>query len=278
VNATPYRETELYPPVRDFLVSRGYTVRGEVNHCDVAAIRPGAGGGEELVVVELKKGLTIELLVQGTKRQREADLVYLAIPRPARFWFNRKWRDLMHLLRRLELGLMLVDPAAPTDAGRHPSVEVVLDPAPFDRARSQSARKNHRAGLLKEIKGRSRDANAGGSTGVKLMTAYRERSLAIARALAAKPDQSPAELRSDPADKKTALILRNNVYGWFVRLDRGRYGLAPAGNAALAADSPDHQPVGAVEAAEAAPDYAAANAADAATSKKRKPTRTSKPT
>jgi hypothetical protein len=278
VTQAAFREADLYPPVRDFLADQGYIVRGEVHHCDVAAVRPGTGEAEELVVVELKKGLTIELLVQGTKRQREADLVYLAIPRPARFWFNRKWRDLTHLLRRLELGLMLIDLAAlavpsgePSDS-RHPAVEVVLDPIPFDRVRSQSARKKHRIGLLKEMKGRSRDSNAGGSTGVKLMTAYRERSLAIASSLAAKPGQSPAELRADPADKKTALILQNNVYGWFVRLDRGSYGLSETGTAALAADRADQA------AAEAIPAYAMASTEATATSRKRKPARTSKPT
>lgn len=277
------READLYAPVRDFLIGQGYTVRAEVHHCDVAAVRPAASDPavEELVVVELKKGLTIELLVQGTKRQRDADLVYLAIPRPAKFWFNRKWRDLMHLLRRLELGLMLVDLTAPSSAdscrAARPTVEVVLDPAPFDRSRSRSSHKKHRAGLLKELKGRSVDANTGGSTGIKLMTAYRERSLAIARALAAEEGQSPARLRTGPGDSKTAVILQNNVYGWFVRLERGSYGLTPAGR--LAIDSLDMIFPSQREddrAAESVPDYPAPPAPARATTT-RKPAKTSKP-
>ena len=236
--APAFREAQLYVPVRDFLIGLGYTVRGEVKHCDVAAIRPrqdvpGEAAAEELVVVELKKGLTIDLLVQGTKRQRDADLVYLAIPRPAKFWFSRKWRDLLHLLRRLELGLVLVDLTAFGTA--RPVVEVVLDPVPFDRGRSQTNHKKHRAGLLREIKGRSHDGNTGGSTGVKLMTAYRERALAIAGSLAERGPQSPAQLRTDPADSKTATLLQRNVYGWFERLERGRYTLSPTGQCALVA-------------------------------------------
>ncbi len=230
------READLYPPVRDFLINVGYTVRAEVKHCDVAAVRP-VDGGEELVVVELKKGLTIDLLLQGVKRQRDADLVYLAIPRPAKFWFTRRWRDQLHLLRRLELGLLLVD-LHPV-AGK-PAVEAVLDPEPIDRFKSQQQHKKQRAGLLKELKGRSHDGNTGGSTGVKLMTAYRERALAIATSLQQKGPQSPARLRSSPDDRKTAQILQNNVYGWFVRQKRGVYTLSPSGVSALGrADTPD---------------------------------------
>jgi hypothetical protein len=271
-----FREADLYAPVRDFLIGKGYTVRSEVHHCDVAATRtrPSVSDGtgnltsEELVVVELKKGLTIDLLVQGTKRQRDADLVYLAIPRPPKFWFNRKWRDLMHLLRRLELGLMLVNLISRDGDGDAPGIEVVLDPAPFDRAKSQASHKKQRAGLLKELKGRSHDGNIGGSTGVKLMTAYRERSLAIARALADQTGQSPAQLRTGPDDTKTATILRNNHYGWFVRLERGHYGLSASGR--LAAEAANSEPL----AAETPPAYLAS--VDRA-SRTRKPTKTSKP-
>ncbi len=30
-------EKDLYGPMRDFLVGQGYTVRGEVKHCDITA-------------------------------------------------------------------------------------------------------------------------------------------------------------------------------------------------------------------------------------------------
>ena len=34
---TPPRETDLYGPIHNYLEAQGYTVRAEVNHCDVTA-------------------------------------------------------------------------------------------------------------------------------------------------------------------------------------------------------------------------------------------------
>lgn len=49
-------ESSLYGPVRDYLEGLGYEVKGEVKDCDIAAMRDG-----ELIVVELKRGFTMEL-------------------------------------------------------------------------------------------------------------------------------------------------------------------------------------------------------------------------
>jgi len=234
----PLREVELHAPVVAFLRGLGYEVRSEVKDCDVVGLRLDESGAEEIVVVELKRGLTIDLLIQGVKRQRNAELVYLAIPRPQRFWFTRKWRDILHLLRRLELGLILIQLATETAS----SVEVVLDPLPLDRQKSQAQHARKRHGLLKEFKARSADMNIGGSTGVPLMTAYRERSLKIAMALAATGPHSPAELRTNAQDSQTAAMLRGNVYGWFERIERGLYGLTASGRTAsvnFAAEHPE---------------------------------------
>ena len=43
------REDALYPPVKAFLEAQGYAVKGEVNGCDVVAIRD----REPPVIVEL---------------------------------------------------------------------------------------------------------------------------------------------------------------------------------------------------------------------------------
>ena len=49
-------EQDLYAPVRDYLESLGYEVKGEVKSCDMTALRNG-----ELIVVELKRGFTLEI-------------------------------------------------------------------------------------------------------------------------------------------------------------------------------------------------------------------------
>ena len=58
------------------------------------------------------------------------------------------------------------------------------------------------------------------------MTAYRQEALACAAALAAGP-RSVRELRATSLD--AGKILLSNVYGWFVRVDRGVYALTDAG-------------------------------------------------
>ena len=72
-------ERDLYPPVKALLESLGFTVRGEVNGCDVVAVR-----GDDLVIVELKRAVNLELLLQAVDRLRLTDAVYLAVEAPRR--------------------------------------------------------------------------------------------------------------------------------------------------------------------------------------------------
>ena len=75
-------ETSLYPAVKRFLEAAGYRVKGEVNGCDVVAVR--AGDAQRLVIVEMKLGFNLDLLLQATDRMRAADEVWLAVPAPTR--------------------------------------------------------------------------------------------------------------------------------------------------------------------------------------------------
>jgi hypothetical protein len=70
----------------------------------------------------------------------------------------------------------------------------------------------------------------GGSTRQPIMTAYRQQALACAAALSRAPAR-PRDLKNDAPD--AAKILLRNVYGWFVRVERGRYALSDSGRAAL---------------------------------------------
>ncbi|MCP4244022.1 MAG: hypothetical protein GY772_26015 [bacterium] len=64
------KETDLYPPLHDYLVAQGYTVRSEVNDCDVTATKD-----EDLIVIEIKRSLNLTLLAQAARRQRITDSV-----------------------------------------------------------------------------------------------------------------------------------------------------------------------------------------------------------
>lgn len=214
-------ETTLYAPVKAFLERQGYIVKGEIGRCDVVARR----ANEPLVIVELKMGITMELLLQGIERLALSDAVYLAVPAPrgASLLFDRRFHK---LLRRVGLGLLIVH--AHGDAAA--KVEVILDPLPY-----RPRKDRRRAGrLLGEFERRAGDPNAGGTAHrVKIVTAYRQEALRIAAVLAAQGAQRPAILRLNAEAPNAGRILFDNVYGWFDRVERGIYALTPAGQAAL---------------------------------------------
>jgi hypothetical protein len=212
----PAAEADLYQPIKRFLVAQGYTVRGEVNHCDIAASK-----GDDLVVIELKRAFGTALLVQATKRQRMADSVYVAVPRPRA---PGSWHDKRHLLRRLELGLIWV-----SFGRKEPRVEIVFHPVPFQRQK----RKRAKIAVLTEMNGRSGDFNVGGTHSRKLVTAYRENAIHIACLLETLGPLTPAQLRAHGTGPKTQSILYSDFYGWFERVARGVYALRPQGRAAL---------------------------------------------
>ena len=87
-----------------------------------------------------------------------------------------------------------------------------------------------RSRLMREHQKRRGDPAVGGSTRTPLMTAYRQQALGCASALAAGP-LKVREIRAHVPE--AAKILQGNVYGWFERVERGVYGLTPAGLEAL---------------------------------------------
>lgn len=212
------RETELHRPVSDFLVARGYTVRSEVHGCDITATK-----GDELIVVELKRHFSVDLLVQAIERRRLTDSVYVAVPRPDKG--HGRWRGIRKLLRRLELGLIFVS----SSRGRA-RVEVVLHPGPYQPRKAPRARR----AVIDEIGRRSKDYNEGGSTRRKLLTAYREEAIHIACLLDAHGPSRPKALRALGTSPRTLSILSRNVYGWFERVSHGVYGITEEGRNGLA--------------------------------------------
>jgi hypothetical protein len=213
--AVPIHETDLYKPVREYLEGLGYNVQGEVKDCDLAAIM-----GEELVVVELKTAFNLKLLAQAVKRQRAADSVYVAIPRPKGGAWSSGWRDMCMLLRRLELGLITVALNKEEDP-----VEVHFHPNTFDRLKSSRTGKKVRHHIIKEASSRSGHYNTGGSTKKKLVTAYREKAVHAACCLMKYGPLSPVRINKLGVGARAANILQDNHYGWFTRVSRGIYEL-----------------------------------------------------
>jgi hypothetical protein len=105
-------------------------------------------------------------------------------------------------------------------------VEVLVEPVPW-RPRRDPKRRSR---IVEEHRRRRGDPATGGSTRQPIMTAYRQQALACAAALALKPAR-PRDLKPNAPD--AAKILLSNVYGWFVRVERGVYALSEGGKTAL---------------------------------------------
>ena len=210
-----FLETSLYLPVKRFLEKLDFEVKGEVCGCDVVALKE--GGAPLVVITELKLNFTLELVLQGVARAAACDEIWLAVRLAARRGREQDPR-VRKLCRLLGFGLLGV-----SKAGR---VEILVEPGPW-RPRRDPKR---RSLLVAEHRRRQGDPALGGSTRSPIMTAYRQQALACAAVLAAGPRPvREVKLAAPDAPK----ILLHNVYGWFVRVERGVYALAEPGKAAL---------------------------------------------
>lgn len=209
-------ETTLYPPVKRFLESLGFEVKGEICGCDVVALDKGAPVA--VVIAELKLSFTLELVLQAVDRLPVCDDVWLAVRTSARGRGREGDPRVKKLCRLLGFGLLTV-----SSRGR---VDVIVEPSPW-RPRQDAKRRSR---IVEEHNKRRGDPALGGSTRRPIMTAYRQQALDCARALASAPGR-PRDLKAAMPD--AAKILQRNVYGWFERLERGRYGLTPLGRSEL---------------------------------------------
>lgn len=209
-------ETALYLPIKSFLEAAGYAVKGEIGGCDLV----GLTNGEPPVVVicELKMTFNLELVLQAVDRAAASDEVWIAARVSAKGKGREGDRRFRDLCRRLGFGMLTV---SDSDV-----VDIVVNPvAPMPR---KNARRRSR--LVEEHRRRKGDPALGGSTRKPIMTAYRQQALACAAAIE-NGAQRPKDMRE--AAPKAPQILRDNVYGWFERIDRGIYALTELGIEAL---------------------------------------------
>jgi len=209
-------ESSLYLPVKRFLEKLGFEVKGEVCGCDLVALD---GGSPTAVVIgELKLTFTLDLVLQAVDRSAACDEIWLAVRASRRGRGRESDPRVKKLCRLLGLGLLSV-----LASGK---VEVLVEPVPW-RPRRDAKRRSR---IVDEHRRRRGDPAAGGSTRQPIMTAYRQQALACAAAMAEAPAR-PRDLKASAPDAPK--ILLNNVYGWFVRVERGVYALSEAGRAAL---------------------------------------------
>lgn len=207
------KETDLYPAVKRLFESQGFEVKAEIKSCDVMAVR----GKEPPVIVELKNGLTLQLIYQAIDRLSITDLVYIAVAKPKR----TVPLEAQKLCKRLGLGLLVVSKSG--------TVDILAEPVPY----APRPNKNRKTALLKEFHKRKGDPNIGGSTKTKLMTAYKQDALRCLNHLNTNGPTKISDLKKSTQVDRAAAILRADYYGWFTKEARGIYGITDLGRSAL---------------------------------------------
>ncbi len=209
-------ETALYLPIKSFLEAAGYAVKGEIGGCDLVGLTDGEP--PVVVICELKMTFNLELILQAVDRAAASDEVWIAARVSAKGKGREGDRRFRDLCRRLGFGMLAVSD--------NDLVDVIVSPiAPMPR---KNARRRSR--LVDEHRRRKGDPALGGSTRKPIMTAYRQQALVCAAAIEGGL-QRPKDMRD--AAPKAPQILRDNVYGWFERVDRGIYALTELGTEAL---------------------------------------------
>ncbi|MCL2285942.1 MAG: DUF2161 family putative PD-(D/E)XK-type phosphodiesterase [Firmicutes bacterium] len=207
-----FKESDMYEPIRKLLTEQGFTVRGEVKGCDIAAVKD-----DILWIVEMKLSANITLIYQAMERQTATGWVFVAIPRPKNAR-DGNFRKLQKLVKKLQLGLITVALDTPAKYA-----EIIIFPVGKDDKKNKKT-----AALKKEIAGRSVDST-GGTTKTQINTAYRERCVRIACLLEVKGAASPKELVKLGCEKDASYLLRTNMLGWFEKVSKGMYGLSDVG-------------------------------------------------
>ncbi len=210
------KESDLYPPLKQYLANQGYEIKGEVGSCDVFAIRD----AEPPVVVELKLSLNLTVILQAVDRLALTSSVYIGVPEGCGA-LRRKPKQIRKLLKMLGIGLIAINPAGQTGG-----VSVLLDPGEY-RPR---VIKHRQVRLLGEFERRVGDPNQGGTASQSgIMTVYRQKAIRVARFLDSRGPTRAADVARHTQESKARDILYRDVYGWFDRLSRGVYALSPRG-------------------------------------------------
>jgi hypothetical protein len=212
------RESDLYEPIKRHFQNLGYVVKGEVGAADVMAVR----GNEPAIIIELKLGFSLTLFHQATERLRISDHVYVAVVRPEGKFGYKRLKLNQNLCRRLGLGLL-------TLRVRDQFVELHCMPEQYNPRKSAKKSKQ----IMKLFERLDGDPNSGGATRHGLVTGYRQDALKCATFLAISGASKGAVVAKETGVESATSLMRNNVYGWFDKVEQGVYALNSTGKKGL---------------------------------------------
>lgn len=210
-----HKESELYYPLKEFFENKGFEVQGEVKNCDVVAIKD-----DITVICEMKTSFNLKLLYQILDRKSITENVYAVIPRPTKGHNTKEFKNIIKLLKALDMGLITVAIDSPIK-----TVEVIIEPY-----NGKSYKNSRKVYLLKnEFDKRNINSNIGGVNKQKILTAYMEKSIKILCYIGDSECVSLKDIKYICGEEKTSSILQKNVYGWFERVKKGFYKLSKEG-------------------------------------------------
>ncbi len=208
------KETDLFKPIKRLLESQGYLVKAEVKDIDVLACKD-----DIYIAVELKTKISLKLIYQAVDRQKTMDIVYISIPKSSIPKSRALYKQFIHLLKRLEIGLIVVE---------NEHADVLLEASPFNLEKSRASYKKKKQRIIKEYYLRKNKVNVGGTKG-KTLTRYKEMVVEIGLFLIEHEQASPKDIMQATQIKKVASILQKNYHQYFERVSRGIYQLTDKG-------------------------------------------------
>lgn len=241
---TSYSESDMSLPIKDYFVGLGYKVHSEVKGVDITAVKdlplepcfttspktppphPNNNlkkptSSQELIIIEIKKTFSLKLIYQALERLKITNSVYVAIPRPKKNT-RKDIKGMVNLAKKLEIGLIFVNMSntRPSKSTKIPLIDIIVLP-PIKKQKNTIQTRN----ILKEINERSIDINKGGSRGVKIMTAYKEKSICLALILQKNGPMKPLNMkkRYPFIPENSRILMYNNFMGWFTRMEKGLY-------------------------------------------------------
>ena len=128
-------------------------------------------------------------------------------------------KSLILLLKRLNIGLIVVKDLKAT---------VLSDPFDYDVIKSRQRNQKKKIKAINEFKLREDKNVMGGSKGLR-MTLYREQVIKVAQFLKIHQIATPKMIKNETQIDKVSSILQKNYYGWFERVERGKYKLSSVG-------------------------------------------------
>ncbi|MEI3524603.1 MAG: DUF2161 family putative PD-(D/E)XK-type phosphodiesterase [Anaerotignum sp.] len=220
-----FAETDLYEPSAAFWRKKRNRVQAEAKD---GTLRRKKMGNWLLWSSEPFQRKPVD---QALDRQSLTEQVFVAIPRPQKGQREKSWKNMLKLLKRLEIGLLTVALDSPLK-----TVDVVLTPS--DSLAWKNRKKRER--LQAELENRQDSANTGRHEPQEDCDVLSEKVLYLCCIL---ENRSCYIWRTagNGTGRKIHVHTANNVYHWFERVEKGVYRLSEEGRKAL--EEPDYEKV-----------------------------------